>query len=202
MATCPRAARPTHPAGGTGVPERSTIDSRRGRRFLLAVGLLLVSLNLRPSITALSPVLGTIRRSMGLSAAGAGLLTTLPLLCFGLLAPVAPRLVRRSGTGGVLLGCLVVLLTGILVRSTGYAGLFIGTLLIGVAIAIANVLMPGIVKRDFPRQISLMTGLYTALLSAGAAIAAAVTAPFARALGGNWRLATGAWASRSSWPSA
>ncbi len=175
------------------MPEPSKIDSR-GRRFLLAVGLLLVSLNLRPSISALSPVLGTIRRSTGLSAAGAGLLTTLPLICFGLLAPVAHRLVRRSGTGGVILCCLVVLLAGILVRSTNYAGLFIGTLLIGVAIAIANVLMPGIVKRDFPRQVSLMTGLYTALLSAGAALAAAVTAPLARALGGNWRLATGAWA--------
>jgi len=122
----------------------------RRRRFLLAAGLLLVSLNLRPSMSALSPVLGAIRRSTGLSAAGAGLLTTLPLICFGLLAPVAPRLVRRRGTGGVLLGCLVVLLAGIVVRSTNYAGLFIGTLLIGMAVAIANILMPGIVKRDFP----------------------------------------------------
>jgi CP family cyanate transporter-like MFS transporter len=160
----------------------------------LALGLLLVSLNLRPSMSALSPVLGAIRRSTGLSAAGAGLLTTLPLVCFGLLAPLAPRLVRRSGTGRVLLGCLVVLLIGIVVRSSDYAGLFVGTLLIGTAVAVANVLMPGIVKRDFPRQVSLMTGLYTAMLSAGAALAAGTTAPLARALGANWRLATGAWA--------
>ncbi|MGD0439750.1 MAG: MFS transporter [Acidimicrobiales bacterium] len=173
--------------------EPSQAGSRR-RRFLLASGLLLVSLNLRPSMSALSPVLGAIRRSTGLSGAGAGLLTTLPLICFGLLAPVAPRLVRRRGTGGVLLGCLVVLLAGILVRSTNYAGLFLGTLLIGIAVAIANVLMPGIVKRDFPGRVSLMTGLYTALLSAGAALAAATTAPLARALGGDWRLAIGAWA--------
>ena len=166
----------------------------RGRRGLLAVALLLVSLNLRPSISALSPVLGAIRRSTGLSAAGAGLLTTLPLICFGLLAPLAPRLVRRRGTGGVLLGCLVVLLFGIIVRSTGYVGLFAGTLLIGSAIAIANVLMPGIVKRDFPAQVSLMTGLYTAMLNAGAALAAGATAPIARLFGGDWRLATGAWA--------
>ncbi len=145
-------------------------------------------------MSALSPVLGAIRKSTGLSAAGAGLLTTLPLICFGLLAPVAPRLVRRRGTGGVLLGCLGVLFAGILVRSTDYAGLFAGTLLIGIAVAIANVLMPGIVKRDFPGHVGLMTGLYTALLSAGAALAAATTAPLARALGGNWRLATGAWA--------
>ena len=174
------------------MPEPLSVGTPR-RRLLLAAGLLLVSLNLRPSMSALSPVLGAIRRSTGLSAAGAGLLTTLPLICFGLLAPVAPRLVHRRGTGGVLLGCLIVLLVGIIVRSTSYAGLFIGTLLIGMAVAIANVLMPGIVKRDFPRRVSLMTGLYTAMLSAGAALAAGTTAPLARALGGNWRLATGAW---------
>jgi CP family cyanate transporter-like MFS transporter len=92
-----------------------------------------------------------------------------------------------------LLGCLFVLFACILVRSTGYAGLFVGTLLIGMAVAIANVLMPGIVKRDFPSQVSLMAGLYTAMLSAGAALAAGTTAPLARLLGGNWRLATGAW---------
>ncbi|MGD0873847.1 MAG: MFS transporter [Acidimicrobiales bacterium] len=173
--------------------EHSATDTP-SRRFLLAAGLLLVSLNLRPSMSALSPVLGAIRRSTGLSAAGAGLLTTLPLICFGLLAPVAPRLVRRRGTGRVLLGCLTVMLTGIVVRSTNYAGLFIGTLLIGMGVAIANVLMPGIVKRDFPGHVGLMTGLYTAMLSAGAALAAGTTAPLARALGGDWRLAIGAWA--------
>ncbi|MGO8721620.1 MAG: CynX/NimT family MFS transporter [Acidimicrobiales bacterium] len=171
-----------------------TPAGRRRGSFLLAAGLLLVSLNLRPAMSALSPVLGAIRRTTGLSAAGAGLLTTLPLICFGLLAPLAPRLVRRRGTGAVLLGCLLVLFCGILVRSTGYAGLFVGTLLIGVSVAIANVLMPGIVKRDFPGRVSLMTGLYTAMLSAGAGLAAGTTAPLARALGGNWRLATGAWA--------
>jgi len=72
--------------------------------------------------------------------------------------------------------------------------LFIGTLLIGMGVAIANVLMPGIVKRDFPGHVGLMTGLYTAMLSAGAALAAGTTAPLARALGGDWRLAIGAWA--------
>jgi CP family cyanate transporter-like MFS transporter len=92
------------------------------------------------------------------------------------------------------LGCFVVLFAGILVRSTDYAGLFAGTLMIGIGVAIANVLMPGMVKRDFPGHVGLMTGLYTALLSAGSALAAATTAPLARALGGDWRLATGTWA--------
>jgi CP family cyanate transporter-like MFS transporter len=175
------------------VPEPST-PGPRTRRIAVGLGLLLVSFNLRPSIAAISPILAAIRRSTGLSATGAGLLTTLPLICFGLLAPVAPRLVRRRGTGTVLLGCLVVLLVGIVVRSTSYVGLFAGTLLIGTAVAIANVLMPAIVKSDFPQQVGLMTGLYTMMLSAGAALAAGATAPLARALGGNWRLAAGAWA--------
>jgi CP family cyanate transporter-like MFS transporter len=174
------------------VSERPTGTRQRG--LLLAVGLLLVSLNLRPSMSALSPVLGAIRRSTGLSATGAGFLTTLPLICFGLLAPVAPRLVRRKGTGAVLLGCLLVLFLGIVVRSTSYVGLFVGTLFIGMAVAIANVLMPGIVKRDFPGHVGLMTGLYTAMLSAGAGLAAGITAPLSRALGGDWRLAIGSWA--------
>ena len=175
------------------MPEPSTTTTRR-RRVWLAVGLLLVSFNLRPSIAALSPVLGAIRRSTGLSAAEAGLLTTLPLICFGVFAPAAPRLVQRKGTGTVLLVCLVGLLAGIVVRSTSDAGLFIGTLLIGTAVAIANVLTPGIVKRDFPEHVGLMIGLYSAMLNTGATFAAGATAPLARALGGDWRLAIGLWA--------
>ena len=139
----------------------------------LAVGLLAISFNLRPAIVAVSPLLGTIQSSFGLSGAGVGLLTTLPLLCFGLLAPLAPRLVQRFGTGGVLLSCLLTLFTGVLVRSLpSLAAVFGGTLLIGVSVAIANVLMPGIVKEDFPNAIGIMSGLYTMMLSAGAAVAA------------------------------
>ena len=175
------------------MPEPSTATTR-GRQVWLAVGLLLVSFNLRPSIAALSPVLGAIRRSTGLSAAEAGLLTTLPLICFGVFAPAAPRLVQRKGTGTVLLVCLVGLLAGIVVRSTSDAGLFIGTLFIGTAVAIANVLTPGVVKRDFPQHVGLMIGLYSAMLNAGATFAAGATAPLARALGGDWRLAIGLWA--------
>lgn len=161
----------------------------------LAVGLLAISFNLRPAIVAVSPLLATIQSSFGLSGAGVGLLTTLPLLCFGLLAPLAPRLVQRFGIGGVLLSCLLTLFTGVLVRSLPtLAGVFGGTLLIGVSVAIANVLMPGIVKEDFPNAIGIMSGLYTMMLSAGAAIAAGATVPLYRVLGRNWHLAIGFWA--------
>ena len=161
----------------------------------LAVGLMIISINLRPAIVAVSPLLTEIQATFGLSGAGVGLLSTLPLLCFGLLAPLAPRLTHRFGSGAVLLGCLFTLLAGVLVRSLpALTGLFLGTLLIGVGAAIANVLMPGILKQDFPDHVGLMTGLYAMMLSGGAALAAGTTVPLYRVLGQNWHLAVGFWA--------
>jgi CP family cyanate transporter-like MFS transporter len=161
----------------------------------LAAGLMVISFNLRPAIVAVSPLLTAIQTTFGLSGAGVGLLSTLPLLCFGLLAPLAPRLVHRFGSGAVLLGCLFTLLAGVLVRSLpNLAGLFLGTLLIGFGVAIANVLMPGILKQDFPGHVGIMTGLYTMMLSGGAALAAGTTVPLYRLLGRNWHLAIGFWA--------
>jgi CP family cyanate transporter-like MFS transporter len=161
----------------------------------LAVGLMIISFNLRPAIVAVSPLLTEIQKTFGLSGAGVGLLSTLPLLCFGLLAPLAPRLVHRFGSGVVLLGCLFTLLAGVLVRSLPtLAALFLGTLLIGIGVAIANVLMPGILKQDFPGHVGIMVGLYTMMLSAGAAFAAGTTVPLYQLLGKNWHLAVGFWA--------
>ena len=164
-------------------------------RAWLAVGLLAISFNLRPAIVAVSPLLATIQRTLGLSSAGVGLLTALPLLCFGLLAPFAPGLVRRFGIGGVLLGCLLTLFAGVLLRSLPtLAAVFGGTLLIGTSVAIANVAMPGILKEDFPNAVGILSGLYTMMLSAGAAIAAGATVPLYRSSGRNWHLAIGYWA--------
>jgi CP family cyanate transporter-like MFS transporter len=161
----------------------------------LAVGLMVISFNLRPAIVVVSPLLTEIQGTFELSGVGVGLLTTLPLLCFGLLAPLAPRLVHRFGSGAVLLGCLFALLAGVLVRSLPtLASLFLGTLLIGIGVAIANVLMPGILKQDFPGHIGIMTGLYTMMLSGGAALAAGTTVPLYRVLGKSWHLAVGFWA--------
>lgn len=161
----------------------------------LAVGLMIIAFNLRPAIVAVAPLLTAIQTTFGLSGAGAGLLSTLPLLCFGLLAPLAPRLVHRMGSGMVLFGCLLTLLVGILIRSLpALPCLFLGTLLIGIGIAVANVLMPGILKQDFPAHVGIMVGLYTMMLSAGAAVAAGTTVPLYRFLGKNWHLAVGFWA--------
>jgi MFS transporter, CP family, cyanate transporter len=162
---------------------------------LLAAAFLVVAFNLRPAIAAVSPLLGTIRRSADLSPVAGGLLTTLPLLCFGSLAFAAPWLVRRYGAGLLLFACLLVLTAAIALRSApSNAALFAGTIAIGVSIGTANVLMPGLVKKDFPARIGVMTGLYTMFLSVGPALAALLSVPLYRVFDGSWRLAIGFWA--------
>lgn len=161
---------------------------------LLAASLLLVAFNLRPAIAALGPVLGTIRRQAHLAPVAAGTLTTLPLVCFGILAFIAPRLVHRIGVGRLILACLLGMTAGIVVRSVpSDAALFAGTLVVGISVAITNVLMPGIVKKDFPHRVGLMTGLYTMALSAGPAVATGLSVPLEHAFS-SWRLAIGFWA--------
>ena len=130
------------------------------RPWLLLLGLVLVALNLRPALSSLSPLLAEVSSSLGLSAAKAGLLTTLPVLCLGLFAPTAPMLARRFGAERVVLGILLTLAAGIILRSSfGEVGLFLGSLVAGASIGIIGVLLPGIVKRDFASQAGAMTGV-------------------------------------------
>lgn len=165
-----------------------------GSRLLALVGLLLLALNLRPAITSVSPILTRIGEQVGLSSTGEGILTTLPILCLGLAAPAAPLLSRRFGPERAALMMLIVLAISLLVRPyVGWLGLFIGTAIAGGSIGALNVLLPGMVKRDFPSRVSLMTGLYTMTLNLGAATAAGATEPLRLVLGGSWQLALSLW---------
>ena len=164
------------------------------RPWLLLLGLILVAMNLRPALSSLSPLLSEVSSSLGLSAAKAGLLTTLPVLCLGLFAPLAPILARRFGSERVVLGILLTLAGGILLRSSfGETGLFIGSLIAGASIGIIGVLLPGIVKRDFARQAGTMTGVYTMALCLGAALAAGATVPLSEYFGNSWNIGLGFW---------
>ncbi|MDH1306579.1 MFS transporter [Pseudomonas fulva] len=166
----------------------------RHKPWLLLLGLILVALNLRPALSSMAPVLGQVSDGLGLSAAQAGLLTTLPVLCLGLFAPLAPMLARRIGSERVVLGILATLALGIVLRSTlGTTGLFLGSLLAGASIGIIGVLLPGIVKRDFPQHAGTLTGVYTMALCLGAAMAAGATVPLAHAFGDSWAPALGFW---------
>ncbi|WP_148716255.1 CynX/NimT family MFS transporter [Chitinolyticbacter meiyuanensis] len=167
---------------------------RRFNPLWLLVGMFMVGLNLRPALSSVAPVLGSVREGLSLSSAAAGVLTTLPVLCLGLFAPLAPRLARRWGAERVILGALLVLAAALLLRASGqYAALYVGTVLAGAVIGIAGVLLPGIVKRDFPQQAGTMTGLYTMALCLGAAVAAGVTEPL-RLASGHWQAALAFWA--------
>lgn len=164
------------------------------RPWLLLLGLVLVALNLRPALSSIAPLLNDVSDSLGMSAAEAGLLTTLPVLCLGLFAPLAPILARRFGSERVVLMILLTLAAGLALRSLfGEFGLFSGSLLAGASIGVIGVLLPGIVKRDFPKQAGAMTGVYTMALCLGAAIAAGSTVPLTHYFDGNWQIGLGFW---------
>ena len=160
----------------------------------LAVILLVSALNLRMAVAALSPVLDTVQRETGLSAGAAGLLSTLPVLCFGLFALATPRLIRRFGMERLLVLTMVVITAGIALRVLPpLAALFAGTAVIGTGIAVANVLLPGLIKQEFAARASLMTGLYSVSLFVGAALSAGLTVPIMHATGLDWRPAIALW---------
>lgn len=163
--------------------------------MLLAIGMVLLAANLRPAAAAVGPLIDRIKADTGLSATGAGALTTLPVLCFGALAPLAPTLTRRLGERTTAALALLVLLIGLLVRLIpGLGFLFFGTALAGTAIAVGNVLLPVMVRGNFPDRVGLLTSMYTTALIGFAALAAGISVPVADAFGGGWRPGLAIWA--------
>lgn len=161
---------------------------------LLIVAVILTALNLRPAITSIGPVLGEMRETLGASAVWAGVLTTLPGLCFAAAGLTAPWLARRIGLGRAISVALMILSVGLVTRVLDGPYVVIGGTLVATGgIALVNVLIPVVIKGSFPAQIGLMTGVYTAALQGGGALGSAVTPPLEPLLGG-WRGALGAWA--------
>jgi CP family cyanate transporter-like MFS transporter len=163
--------------------------------MLLVLALFLVGVNLRPAISSVAAVLAAIRTAIGMSSVQAGILTTLPVLCFGIFAPLAPRLASRLAPERIIWYGLLALALGIGARVfLGVPGLFAGTVLVGGSIGVVMVLLPGIIKRDFPHRLGLMTGLYTMALCLGAALAAGMTVPIQHLAQNDWRAALAFWA--------
>ena len=174
-------------------PDAATPGRLRG--VLLVVGIVLVAANLRPALTSAAPLISQIRTDTGISNGVAGLLTTLPLLAFGLLSPVAPRLALRFGMERVLLVSLMVLTAGILLRSAGeVAALFLGTAILGAAIVVGNVLLPSLIKQEFPERAGLMTSVYSTALGISAALAAGASVPVMQLTGMGWQGSLALWA--------
>lgn len=154
---------------------------------LLLLGLVLLAATLRPSIALVGPILASIRSDLGLDSSSVSILTALPVLLFGLVAPLAPALSRRLGTPSAVLVALGALLVGSLLRlEPNWGALLAGTCLLSAGIAVGNVLLPVLAKSYFPTRIGLATGVSTMSLNLAAGSAAATIVPLT-ALSGQWR---------------
>ncbi|WP_196073227.1 MFS transporter [Nakamurella alba] len=170
-----------------------------GRALLVATAVVLLAAALRPPVNALGAVIPELRDDTGLNGAAAGLLLALPTLCFAVIGFAAPVTARRLGTHRTVQWSLVALTVGQLVRVLpGPVALFGGSTLALAGVAMANVLLPGLVRLHFPHHIPAMTAVWTTVMSAGGAVATGVTLPAERALGGDWRLGIGMWAALSA----
>lgn len=164
-------------------------------KALLIAGIILIAINLRPALAGVGPLIGAIRDTTGLSNTMLGLLTTLPLLAFGVISMFTSIFTRRFGIEGTIAGALTLLTIGITLRVIpSNLALFGGTLILGIAIAFGNVLLPSLVKRDFPEKTGLMTSIYSSMLGVGAAAAAGISVPLADDLNLGWRWSLGIWA--------
>jgi len=156
------------------------------QRALLIAGILLIATSLRVTFTGAAPLLDAIRTDYALTTAQTGLLTTLPLLAFALFSPLAAGLARRIGMERSLMIALLLIIAGIALRSLPSAALlFGGTAVIGCGIALGNVLLPGLIKRDFPGQVAKLTGAYSLTMGAAAALGSALVVPVALS-GAGW----------------
>ena len=175
-------------------PPSSHRDTR-AERLLLLVGIVVLAFNLRPAAVSVGPVLDEIRTTLGMSAATAGVLTTLPVLAFAAFGALAPELARRIGVHRVTLVSLGAVVLGLGVRArTDQVALFLVMSLVALAgMATANVLLPSLVRLHFPTRVGLLTGVYTTSLALGLTLASGLTVPIAEGLG-SWRWGLLAWA--------
>ncbi|MFC4870494.1 CynX/NimT family MFS transporter [Negadavirga shengliensis] len=167
----------------------------RDKSWFLVLGILLVSFNLRPSFTAVGPLIPYIRTDLGLSHGWAGFLTTLPLLTFATFSLFSAAIGRRLGQARAILFGLIILLAGTVARVMGGAPLlYFGTALTGTGIVICNVLIIPLVKSRMPAKTGWVTGMFTTGMSMMAAIATAFSVPMAQDLGWGWRGSLLFWA--------
>ncbi len=163
--------------------------------MILILGIIFVAFNLRPAITSVGPIIDLIRSDLGISNGIAGFITTLPLISFAILSILAPKIGHLVGNERTIFLGLLVLCIGIITRSLGNTSmLFFGTILVGVGVAIGNVLIPSIVKLHFPLKVGIITSIYTTSMNTFAAIGSGFSIPLAKGLSLGWRWALASWA--------
>lgn len=175
-------------------PIKGPFDGRPLAFAIAIAAVLLTAANLRGGIVVVGPLVADIRASLGLSASQFGMLTTLPLICFGLVSSLVPVLTRRLEPPQLVIIALLVITLGVTLRMvSAFQLILLGTLLLGSAIALLNVLIPGLVKGYFPRHTGLMTGLYTVTLGSGAGLGLYLAVPM-RDFFADWRAPLALWA--------
>lgn len=177
-------------------PAQAAPPASRNGLVLIGTAIVLTGLNLRTAVNSVGPVLEEIEQGLGLSSALAGLVTSLPVICFAVLGFAGPPLTARYRDSHVLAGALGAMAVGLVVRSLadGFPLFLLGTVLAMTGGALGNVLLPSLVKRYFPHRTGLMVGAYGTALSVGGAVASVATQPIAEAAGTDgWRWALGIW---------
>lgn len=163
-------------------------------RLLFIFAIIVAGFNLRPAITSVGPLLGTIRDQIGLANWSAGTITSLPLIAFAIVSPLVPKVSRRLGNLPTILLGLILLLGGIGIRSIPYTPtLFFGTAIVGIGIAVMNVLLPAIIKEKFPNRVGRMTSIYSTSMVIFAAGASGLSVPLAKNAGLGWELSLLSW---------
>ncbi|WP_152365888.1 CynX/NimT family MFS transporter [Microlunatus speluncae] len=171
-----------------------TRSESRLARVIIVLGVVLIATSMRPALTSVGPVLDRIGLDTGLPATGLGLLAAVPLLAFAAISPLVHQVAVRWGIDRTLLFALLLLAVGVGTRSiAGPVWLWAGTMIIGTAIAVINVLLPAVVKRDFPGQVPRMTASYSAVMNGSAAVASGLSVPLADLLPADWRGALVVW---------
>ncbi len=165
------------------------------RTALVLVGLVLLSFNLRPTAVSVGPVLAEVRDSFSMSGPAAGLLTSLPVVAFAAFGALAPAAARTVGVHRVTLLAILAAIAGLTGRAVTHSeALFLVLSLLALGgMAMANVLLPSLVKLHFPDHVGRVTAIYTTALSIGLTAALVLTVPISHTFGG-WRAGLGAWA--------
>lgn len=159
---------------------KTNVPHNKKYRALILIGILMIACTLRAPFTAIAPLLDMVRDSFSLTTAQIGLLTTIPLLAFAFVSPFVAGIARRFGSERSLFAALVVTCLGIAIRSSGEPiWLYLGTAIIGCGIAMGNVLLPSLVKRDYPESIAKLTGAYSLTMGIAAAIGSVMMIPIA-----------------------
>lgn len=174
--------------------QKSNVQKKSLYLFFLVAGIIIVAFNLRPAITSVGPLVGVIQEDIGLAHWSAGLLMSFPLITFAIMSPIVPKIANRLTNEKTLLLGMSILLVGICIRSISSAFfLFLGTIFVGMGIAMANVLLPVVVKDKFPKKFGLMTSVYSTSMGLLASLASGLSVPLASGLNLGWQGALLVW---------